>query len=144
MSRRNLPALVLLILALASLVAFHFLPVLHGDSSHSEGWTIWQSMWKTFQHPADTSPRTMIAFTSMVLSTLIILVSPLIVRPLSRSKKMRWLAMGLSFTSAAGITGIVLSAHLEQTLFSSFGAGFFCLVAAQLMNLAGLRLIRRA
>ena len=138
MNPRLLP-LAFFVAALVAYAAFHFLPwSIHGPTV---GWQIWRMVLRL---PRDWNDFSNLLPTFGFLSTgLLIVASPFLVPVFMASRLARILVRLVSLMAAVSLTGALLwhSGNFDKFRGRS---GMICLIAAQLLHLAGTMLLRPA
>lgn len=132
----NLTSLAFLISALLLFVAFH---LLSGFGSEDQGWRVWPEIWKFLQEIDIQSEAIDVILVSCFLSqALVVSLFPFLFTILQRSRVLWWLALILAGTSTFGIwIGV-----LENNSVDDLGSSGVALLAAPLVNLVGLLLLR--
>lgn len=132
----NLTSLAFLVGALLIFVAFHFLP---GFGSEDPGWKVWPAIWDVFLDLDVLSEAIDVILIACFLSqTVVVSFAPFLFAILQRSRVLWWLAVVLAGTSTFGIwIGV-----LENNSVDDLGSSGLALLAAPLVNLVGLLLLR--
>ncbi len=145
--RMNQIALALLITALISFVAVHFLvlqrytdPML--ELPETVGWQVWPGMGDTLRfHLSSNDISGMVALSAFITFSLTVIGCPLLVPFLRASRISWWIVVITSGAAMCGLGGNIL---MEQDpSFSTPGPGLYCLLASLALNFLGLLFIRR-
>jgi len=132
----NLISLAFLVASLISFMLFH---VLEDSLTEGKGWRVWLEIWEMIRDPSFfEEPRNMMAAASFFTVTLLITCSPAMVPLFRRSRLLWWLAAVFSGLATITFWLIVLLINDPQTI----GLSAWCLLAAPVLNLTGLFLIR--
>lgn len=142
----NLIALAVLLTGLISFIAFHPLVVADGRPSDDvvRGWQVWPEIWQFFKELDFSDIGDLIACSAFLTSALLIVVAPFAIPLFRASRPAWWLAAIVSGTALIGLSGILLVDYTNAPPDAEkLGPGFFCLIAAQILNFLGLMFIRR-
>jgi hypothetical protein len=142
----NLIALALLVTSLLFFIGFHLGDWIHGsvESKPMAGWELWKN---AFEVVRDSNLRGLphslfITMSALIVATVLICGGPFAVKPLAASRALWWGATVASAASFAGFGGF-MAYHMAENAVHEPGSGFFCLLAAQMLNFTGLLFIRR-
>jgi hypothetical protein len=144
--RMNLVALAILLTGLISLVAFHLVVFVDGrpDDEVSYGWQVWPEIWKTLKAPDFDDVLDLVATSAFLTNFLLIVISPFAILLFRASRLAWWVAISISGIALVGLSGVLLVSYSDSPAGSQKpGAGFFCLIASQVLNFIGLLFIRR-
>lgn len=133
----NLAPLLVLAGGLVSFAIFHFLP----GFGNSAGWKIWPELGGVLLMPSYVlrEPGLFATVVSFLMVALLIVASPFLTGVLRKSRLCWWMAVTMSALASIAFLLLVL----RQNVPSNVGIGGWFLLAAPLINLAGLLMIRR-
>ena len=144
--RMNLIARALLITALLFFVGFHLGDWVRAtlDLEPLKGWELWKNAISVVRHSNLRGlPHSLfITMSALSVATVLICGGPFAVKPLAASRALWWGATVVSAASFVGFGGF-MAYHMAENALHEPGSGFFCLLAAQMLNFIGLLFIRR-
>jgi len=131
----NVLALPVLAAGVLSFAIFHFLP----GFGHRAGWKIWEELGGVLHSPQLLrEPGLLATVACFIMATVLLVVSPFMMRVLRKSRLAWWLATTMSALSSI----VLLLLVLVRSGAANVGVGGWFLLAAPLFNFAGLLMIR--
>ncbi len=137
----NLGALGFFIAALLALAGFHFM-AWWGNEPNSQGWHTWLELAEMVQARNFSDPIENTGLVMFPTSIALMLASPLLIGVLRRSRLVWWLLVLSSGACLIALGAFAFAISITEDA-DSHGPGFYCLLAALVLNLIGMFLVRR-